>query len=50
MNADNATWGGGGNAGKWVTDRNGRAGLGWGGGDTEKMCTMHAVTVWWFWH
>jgi len=33
------------NAGKWVTDRNGRAGLGWGGGGTEKMCTVHAVTV-----
>jgi hypothetical protein len=26
-------------------DRNGRAGLGWGAGVTEKMCTLHAVIM-----
>ena len=33
-----------------VTDRNGRAGLGWGGSGTEKMYTMHVGGMWWFWY
>ena len=33
-----------------MEDRNGMAGLGWGG--TDKMCTLHhdAGGMWWFWY
>ena len=33
-----------------MEDRNGMAGLGCGGGGTEKMCTLHAGGMWWFWY